>query len=112
MVQSDLNLASFIQRPPGIESIKEFPVEISVPGPKYSRPASAILSTRGGINEWHSSMFYTGRNHGFGVARRRENFSDKPPQLIRHDYGRSIGGPVIKNRTFFFFSRVPTQKEG
>jgi hypothetical protein len=56
-------------------------------------------------------VFYTGRNNGFGVARRREDFYTKPPQLIRNEYGASVGGPVRlphlyngKDRTFFFFA--------
>jgi len=70
-VLSDRNTGRMMERPPGIDTIQEFRVETSVPSAKYSRPASAIISTRNGTNEWHGSLFYTGRNNGFGVARRR-----------------------------------------
>ena len=108
-VISDRNTGRISERPPGIDTIEEFRVETSVPSAKFSRPASTILSTRSGTNEFHGSLFYTGRNNGFGVARRRQDFFSKPPQLIRNEYGASVGGPVIlpkiyngRNRTFFF----------
>jgi hypothetical protein len=96
-------------RPPGLDTIQEFRVETSVSSAKYNRPASTIISTRSGTNEFHGSGFYTMRNNGIGVARRRQDFFSTPPQLIRNEYGLSFGGPVWipkvyngKNRTFFF----------
>lgn len=96
-------------RPPGLDTINEFRVETSVSSAKYNRPSSTIVSTRSGSNEWHGSLFHTLRNNGIGVARRRQDFFSKPPQLIRNEYGVSLGGPVIlpklyngRNRTFFF----------
>jgi hypothetical protein len=108
---TDANLSSLTTRPPGLDSIQEYRVEMSVTSAKYTSPAATILSTRSGTNQFHGSLFYTGRNNGFGVARRREDFYTTPPQLIRNEYGASIGGPVRlphvyngKDRTFFFFA--------
>lgn len=106
---NDASLQSLTTRPPGLDTVQEYRVETSVSSAKYSRPASAILSTRSGTNQFHGGLFYTGRNNGFGVARRRQDYYRKPPQLIRNEYGASLGGPVIlprlyhgRNRTFFF----------
>lgn len=105
----DANLMQLTSRPPGMDIVQEFRIEMSVPSAKYSAPATALLSTRSGTNQWHGSLFYTGRNNGFGVARQRQDFYTKPPQLIRNEYGASLGGPVKlphydgKDRTFFFF---------
>ncbi|MEK7404572.1 MAG: carboxypeptidase-like regulatory domain-containing protein [Acidobacteriota bacterium] len=97
-------------RPPGMDTVEEFRVETSASSSKFSAPATTILSTRGGTNAFHGSLFETMRNNGFGVARARQDFYDKPPQLIRNEFGASAGGPVVlpriyngKNRTFFFF---------
>ncbi len=105
------NSGSISARPPGVDTINEFRVETSVSSAKYNRPASTIVSTKSGSNEFHGSLFWTGRNNGFGVARRRQDFYDKPPQLIRNEYGASVGGPVWlpkiyngRNKTFFFFA--------
>lgn len=103
------NLGQLAARPPGIDTINEFRVETSVSSARFNRPASTILSTKSGSNQVHGAAFHTMRNNGFGVARRRQDFYDKPPQLIRNEYGISLGGPVWipkvydgRNRTFFF----------
>jgi Carboxypeptidase regulatory-like domain len=106
---NDVNTGNISTRPPGIDTIQEFRVEMSVPSAKYTSPVSAVISTRSGTNDWHGGVFYTGRNNGFGVARQRQDFFTKPPQYILNEYGASLGGPVRiphvyngKDRTFFF----------
>ena len=108
---TDANVSAITTRPPGMDSIQEWRVVMSVPSARYSAPATTVVSTRSGTNEWHGGLFYTGRNNGFGVARQRQDFYTKPPQLIRNEYGASLGGPVKlphlyngKDRTFFFFA--------
>ena len=108
---NDANLQSMTTRPPGLDTVQEFRVETNVSSAKFSRPASTIISTRSGTNQVHGALFYTGRNNGFGVARRRQDFYEKPPQLIRNEFGGSLGGPILiprlyngKNRSFFFAS--------
>ncbi|MCU0246945.1 MAG: carboxypeptidase regulatory-like domain-containing protein, partial [Bryobacter sp.] len=98
-------------RPPGLDTVQEFKVETNNSSARFNRPASVQVVTRSGTNEWHGSLFETARNNGIGVARRRQDFYDKPPQLIRNEFGGSFGGPVIlpkfyngRNRTFFFGS--------
>jgi hypothetical protein len=92
-----------------LDSIQEFKLETNASSAKYSRPATLIMSTKSGTNEFHGSAFETHRNSGFGVARRKESSNAKPAQLIRNEYGLSGGGPVIlpkiydgRNRTFWF----------
>lgn len=108
---TDANVGQVTTRPPGLDTIQEYRLDMSVPSAKYSAAVTAVLSTRSGTNQAHGGLFYTGRNNGFGVARKRQDFWDKPPQLIRNEYGASLGGPVIlpklyngKDRTFFFFA--------
>ncbi len=98
----DRNTGAIQSRPPGLDTVQEFRVETSVSSAKVERPASAILSTRSGTNQFHGSMFETGRNSGFGVARQRQDSFSKAPHLVRNEFGAALGGPVIKNRTFFF----------
>jgi hypothetical protein len=98
----DRNTGAIQSRPPGLDTVQEFRVETSVSSAKVERPASAIFSTRSGTNEIHGSVFETGRNSGFGVARQRQDTFTKAPHLVRNEFGASLGGPVIKNRTFFF----------
>jgi hypothetical protein len=71
-------------RPPGMDTVGEVRVETNGSSAKFNRPATALFTTRGGTNLFHASLFETARNNGIGVARRREEFYDKPPKLIRN----------------------------
>ena len=112
----------------GLESIGEVRVETSTSSAKYTTPTSVIITTRGGGNQFHGSLYETHRNNAFGVARARQDvlFGGLPydtPKLVRNEFGGSISGPVYlplfglggkgwyngKKRTFFFFSREGTR---
>jgi hypothetical protein len=88
---------------PGLDTIQEFRIETSGSGAQYSRPATMTLVTKSGTNEIHGSLFWTHRNNFGGLrARQRQDFFDTPPQYIRNEFGASAGGPIIKNKTFWF----------
>ncbi|MBI3684590.1 MAG: TonB-dependent receptor [Acidobacteria bacterium] len=98
-------------RPPGIDTVEEFRVETNNSSAKMNRPATTILSTKSGSNDVHGAAFETHRNSAIGVARRRQDFYDKPPHLVRNEFGAALGGPVYlpklyngRGRTFFFFA--------
>jgi hypothetical protein len=108
---SDRNNNQLPRRSPGLDTIQEYRVETSNSSAKMNRPGSVIITTRSGTNQLHGSTFLTHRNSGFGLARRREDFFSTPPQLIRNEFGATLGGPVVipklyngRNRTFFFVS--------
>ncbi|MFN7929431.1 MAG: carboxypeptidase-like regulatory domain-containing protein [Blastocatellia bacterium] len=103
---------------PGLDIVQEFRVETVGSDARYSRPATVILATRSGTNEFHGSAFETHRNNAAGLlARRRETTgSFNPPKLIRNEFGISAGGPLFlprlgeggkpyldgRNKTFWF----------
>jgi len=96
-------------RLPGLDSIQEFKVETNNSSARFNRPATATVVTKSGTNELHGAAFETLRNNAFGVARRRQDYYTKAPQLIRNEFGASMGGPVVlpkiydgRNKTFFF----------
>src|SRR5258708_2175312 len=92
---------------PSIEAIAEFRSLRNSYGPEYGQAAGAIVSiaTRGGSNKIHGSAFYFGRND---VLNATEFFAKglgvKKDKLRRNDFGFSLGGPIIKDRLFFFYS--------
>ena len=99
------------RRPPGLDSVEEFRVETNNSSAKATRPATTIVTTKSGSNQIHGAVFETNRNSGMGVARRRQDYYDKPPHLVRNEFGASLGAPVYlpgiyngRNRTFFFFA--------
>jgi hypothetical protein len=89
------------------EAIEEFRVATlnSGAGGGRSSGAQIALVTKSGSNAWHGAAFESNRNtiftandwfnNHFGVAR---------PTLIRNTFGGAVGGPIIKNKVFFFYS--------
>jgi len=96
---------------PGVGAIQEFSVNSSAVSAKDSRPSNLIVATKSGTNSFHGAACETTRNSGLGVARARTDYFDKPPHLVRHEFGFNAGGPVIipglyngKDKTFWFFN--------
>ncbi|MCU0246230.1 MAG: TonB-dependent receptor [Bryobacter sp.] len=108
--QDGLNYTSFNGSTPGsvngvnlgADSIAEFTVHHSAWSAQYGPAAGGLIhaATRSGTNELHGSAFYYHRN----AALDARNFFDPgpPPPFQRHQSGFSVGGPVRRNRTFFF----------
>jgi hypothetical protein len=94
---------TFVVRP-SVEGIQEFKVQTNNSGAEYGRGAGAIivLTTKSGSNNFHGSVFEFLRNSALDA----KNFFDRPDQKIPpfrlNQFGASLGGPVIRNRTFFF----------
>jgi len=92
---------------PSIEAIAEFKMLRNSYGPEFGQAAGAVISivTRGGENQFHGSLFYFGRNDALNST---EFFANRSglgkDKLRRNDYGGSLGGPIIKDRIFFFGS--------
>jgi hypothetical protein len=92
-------------------SIEEFRVTTSNYGATDGRSAGAQISmvTKGGTNDFHGSLYEFNRNTAgeandyFLKATELENGeSNTPEHLVRNIFGGTLGGPVIKDRLFFF----------
>jgi hypothetical protein len=73
---------------------------------EYGRNSGAIINivTKSGTNDLHGSLFEFVRNNVFDA---RNLFNPKPdPQtaLRNNQFGGSLGGPIVRNRTFFYFA--------
>jgi outer membrane receptor protein involved in Fe transport len=93
------------------ESTEEFRVITDNFNAEYGRNTGAIIDvvTKSGTNSLHGNAYYFGRWNGFGGARDFFNPGVGPDAgpmnpYIRHQFGFSVGGPIIKNKTFFFFN--------
>ncbi len=97
-------------------AIREFQVNTSNFSAEYGRAAGAVVNavTKSGTNELHGTAFYYNRDNNYGA---RNAFSyintlvNGQAQLIplkpkdkRHQFGGTFGGPLIKDKMFFFFS--------
>lgn len=89
------------------DSLQEYRVITSNPSAEFGRNSGAqiALITRSGTNEFHGSIFEFHRNRVLNANEWELNRVNVPRRyLLRNQFGGSIGGPIIKNRLFFFFN--------
>ncbi len=94
-------------------SVEEFRVTTSNYGASEGRSSGAqiALVTKGGTNKFHGSLYEFNRN-GAGEANDffikgsqiAAGLPNRPTQLVWNNYGGTIGGPILKDRLFFFFN--------
>ncbi|MBI2150186.1 MAG: carboxypeptidase regulatory-like domain-containing protein, partial [Acidobacteria bacterium] len=72
---------------------------------EYGRGSGQVqMVTRAGTNQFRGSAFWTNRNSALDAANWFNNFNRVPKDYEnRNQYGVRLGGPIIKNKTFFFF---------
>ena len=87
----------------GAEAIQEFKIERNSYTAQYGGASGGIINvvTKAGTNLFHGSVYEFHRNDNLDSKDFR---ADEKGEFKRNQYGFSIGGPVIKNRTFFFFN--------
>jgi hypothetical protein len=89
-----------------VDAMQEFRIQTSSYSPEFGRTPGAQISivTKSGTNQFHGTVFEYLRNDVFDAR----NYFDAPPlikpPLQQNDFGGVLGGPIIKNKTFFFFS--------
>jgi hypothetical protein len=89
------------------EAIEEFRVTTVNANASAGRSSGAQISlvSKSGSNEWHGALFLANRNTSTTANDFFNNRSGLPrAKLIRNTYGGALGGPIIKDRFFFFYS--------
>ncbi len=88
---------------PIIDGIEEFRLNLNSYSPEYGRSngGTVMVSTRSGGNDFHGSLFEFFRNEDLN-ARNYFAPAGRLPEFRRNQYGVTIGGPIQKNKTFFF----------
>ncbi len=100
-------LSNAVVANPNPDSIAEFRVIENNYSAEYGRNAGGIVSvvTKSGTNSFHGTLYDYLRNNYFDANRFFNNQNGLPtPVLKRNQYGGTIGGPILKNKLFFFFS--------
>lgn len=93
--------------PVPIEAVGEYRVVTSSASAEYGRGAGAQVQLiyRSGSNEFHGSAFEFHRNRSLNANSFANNRQGLPrPTFIRHQFGGSVGGPIIKDKAFFHFT--------
>jgi len=92
----------------GVDAIQEFKVETNNFSPEYGRAGASVINaiSRSGSNQFHGNVFEFLRNSALDAR----NFFDQPvapgapakPSFERNQFGGSVGGPIVKDKIFFF----------
>jgi Carboxypeptidase regulatory-like domain len=93
---------------PSIDALQEFNVLTYNYSVQYGTRAgpTVLLISKSGTNQFHGTLFDFLRNTDLNSA---SYFSPVNPEYIRNQFGGSIGGPIRKDKTFFFFDYEGTR---
>ncbi|HWP43168.1 MAG TPA: hypothetical protein VNO14_08045, partial [Blastocatellia bacterium] len=88
---------------PSPDALKEFRILTNSYNAEFGRAGGSIVTviTKSGTNDIHGSLFEFLRNDVFDA---RNFFAPEVPALKQNQFGGTVGGSIIKNRTFYFFS--------
>ena len=89
---------------PVVDAIQEFKIESNSPPAEFGRFNGGVvnLTTKSGSNAFHGNVFEFFRNEHLNARNFFQRANPVKPQYRRNQYGGMLGGPVAKDRTFFF----------
>ncbi len=91
---------------PPVEAIQEFKIQQTNFSAEFGNSGGTIVNviTRSGTNQYHGELYEYLRNNDLNANAFFSNAAGlAEPHLTRNDFGGTVGGPILKNRTFFFF---------
>jgi hypothetical protein len=93
-----------------VDALQEFRILTSTYAPEFGRTPGGQISivTRSGTNQWHGTAFEYLRNDALDASDWFNGYTNNPPlpkaEERQNDFGGTFSGPIVKDRTFFFFS--------
>ena len=100
------NRHAYVNAYPSIDAIQEFNVLTGNAEAEYGGGAGTVtnIQLKSGTNDWHGDVFEFFRNTALD-ARNYFIQAPNPKQVLKQNqFGATLGGPIVKNRTFFFLS--------
>ena len=90
----------------GVDAVQEFSVITSNAPAQYGRMSGGVINsiTRQGTDQFHGSVFDFVRNSEFDARSFFDPVTSGEPSFRRNQFGATLGGPIIKDKTFFFFN--------
>jgi len=97
----------------GVETVREFQVLINNYSAEYGRSTGGIVTavTRSGTNRFHGSAFEFLRDEKLDARAFFDPVGEAKPPLSRHQFGGFLGGPSVRDKTFFFASYEGLRQE-
>jgi len=90
---------------PSVDALEEFKLQTSTYSAEFGRSLGGVvnLQLKSGTNQYHGSVFEFLRNDRFDANNWFNNRAGRAkPDLSQHQFGATLGGPIIKDKTFFF----------
>jgi hypothetical protein len=91
---------------PSINTVAEFKVDNSTLSAEYGRSSGAVvnIATRSGANDLHGEAFEFLRKESLDARNLFNPDTQKQSPFKRNQFGGNLGGPIVKNKAFFFLS--------
>ena len=91
---------------PSIGAVQEFKVDNSTFSAEYGQSSGAVvnIATRSGGNDFHGEVYDFFRNDALDARNFFTLTANQPPPFKRNQFGGQLGGPIVKEKAFFFFS--------
>ncbi|MFN7938199.1 MAG: carboxypeptidase regulatory-like domain-containing protein [Bryobacteraceae bacterium] len=99
---------------PSVDAVQEFKMQTNFFPAEYGQTGGAVINmvTKSGTNDWHGTGFYFLRHSDFNANSWFANRAGNARPLFRRDqFGGVLGGPVKKNKTFFFATYEQTKQK-
>ena len=89
---------------PVVDAIQEFKIESNSPPAEFGRFNGGVvnLTTKAGSNVFHGDAFEFFRNEGLNARNFFQSTNPTKPEYRRNQFGATLGGPLVQDRTFFF----------
>ncbi len=91
---------------PSIDATQEFNIQKTSYAPEFGGKSGAVINviSRSGSNGFHGSLFEFVRNDVFDAKNFFDSATAPIPPFRQNQFGGTLGGPIVKNKTFFFLS--------
>ncbi|HEV2198524.1 MAG TPA: carboxypeptidase regulatory-like domain-containing protein [Bryobacteraceae bacterium] len=91
---------------PSIDAMQEFQLLKTSYSPEFGGKSGAVINviTRAGTNRYSGSLFEFVRNSAFDAKNYFDSASAPIPPFRQNQFGATVGGPIVKNKLFFFLS--------
>jgi hypothetical protein len=83
----------------GIEATAEVSMQLANAPAEFSQPVQMTMVSKSGTNQFHGSVF---EDYNGNALNARNFFSNSVPFRVYNDFGASLGGPIKRDKTFFF----------
>jgi len=90
---------------PSIEALQEFKIQTNAYSAEFGRSSGAVVNAtiKSGTNKIHGAVYEFHRNEALDANNFFLNTTGDPkPRRLRNQFGGAVGGPIIKNKTFWF----------